>query len=266
MHSRHQSSSFAPIALHRHMLCFLLLAAFTPTPASGSTFSDQCLLVYPKANPSTFSSSSASQVKNITQVEEPTDDWNHGTSTAVTKKDENKPNKKRITFHIPPTTQVGDTLFLFLHRTEAVTPLNIDKWTRATECLKQYNEQKECFTFQDCIKQEGAYCSKFNQKLDGSNKGSGTGSDLNVGVYYRHVTEEDPTCWTIELPSWRANWIIVTAIPDVNKEQPIASSMGTSCDVSRLYFLAFITFLILLSNSKTVIVCLFPYFNNHYTG
>lgn len=247
MHSRHQSSSFAPIALHRHMLCFLLLAAFTPRPASASTFSDQCLLVYPKANPSNFSSSSASQDKNITQVEEPTD-WNHGTSTALTKKDENKPNKKRITFHIPPTTQVGDTLFLFLHRTEAVTPLNIDKWTRATECLKQYNEQKECFTFQDCIKQEGAYCSKFNQKLDGSNKGSGTGSDLNVGVYYRHVTDEDPECWTIELPSWRANWIIVTAIPDVNKEQPIASSMGTSCDVSRLYFLAFITFLISLSN------------------
>ena len=234
MHSRHhhQPSSFA-----HSMLCFfLLLAAFTTRPASASTFSDQCLLVYPQANPSTFSSSSASQDKNITQAE-PTDDWNHGTSTAVTKKDESKPNTKRITFHIPPTTQVGDTLFLFLHRTEAVTPLNIDNWTRGAECLKQYNEQKECFTFEDCIKQEGAYCSKFNQELDGSNKGSGNGSDLNVGVYYRHVTDEDPECWTIELPSWRANWIIVQAISGVNKEQPIASSMGTSCDVSSYTFL-----------------------------
>jgi hypothetical protein len=246
------------------MLCFFfLLLAALPLEASASTFSDQCLLVYPKANPSNFSSS-ASQDKNTTQVEPA--DWNHGTSTAITKKDLNKPNTKRITFHIPPTTQVGDTLFLFLHRTEAVTPLNIDKWTRATECLKQYNEQKECFTFEDCIKQEGAYCSKFDPKLNGSNKGSGNGSDLNVGVYYRHVTDEDPTCWTIELPSWRANWITVTAIPDVNKEQPIASSMGTSCDVSRLHFLAFITSLmILLSNSKTMIVCLFLYYN-HYLG
>ena len=55
-------------------------------------------------------------------------DWNHGTTSITSAYD------GTIKFYAPEDTEVGDTLFLFLHRTDGYLPLRIDDdWTRGAE-------------------------------------------------------------------------------------------------------------------------------------
>ena len=55
-------------------------------------------------------------------------DWNHGTTSVTSAYD------GTIKFYAPEDTEIGDTLFLFLHRTDGYLPLRIDDdWTRGAE-------------------------------------------------------------------------------------------------------------------------------------
>jgi hypothetical protein len=156
-------------------------------------------------------------------------EWNHG-ATSVT-----SANNGTIKFYAPAETQVGDTLFLFLSRTDGLLPLRLDQWMRGAACLKSFNNQDSCLRAAHCVKREGPYCLEFDQKL-----GGGDGKDLGTVVFYRHVTEDDPGCWTVELPGKTTVWAIVAAISGVNKDQPVFRTLGVSCDVStRLYLRSF---------------------------
>lgn len=171
-------------------------------------------------------------------------DWNHG-ATSVTQEYDGT-----IKFYAPHDTKVGDTLFLFLSRTDGFLPLRIgigDEWTRGAECFKSFNRQQNCMCAIDCVKREGPYCLEFDHE-----KGGGDGKDLGTVVFYRHVTADDPGCWTVELPGKTTVWAIVTAIPGVNRERPIFRTLGASCDVSNvcresqlLHFYLHLYFLIL---------------------
>ncbi|KAK1743622.1 hypothetical protein QTG54_005219 [Skeletonema marinoi] len=154
-------------------------------------------------------------IGNVNLAEE----WNHG-ATAVT-----AANDGTIKFYAPADTKVGDTLFLFLSRTDGLLPLRIDQWSRGAECFKSFNRQDSCFRAADCVKRDGPYCLEFDEEL-----GGGNGRDLGTVVFYRHVTEDDPGCWTVELPGKTTVWAIVTAIQGVNRDRPIFRTSGTSCD------------------------------------
>lgn len=167
--------------------------------------------------------------------------WNHGTTSVTSAYD------GTIKFYAPEDTEVGDTLFLFLHRTDGYLPLRIDDdWIRGAEvshsksidrfiassnthislqCFKSFNRQNACLTAAHCKKREGPYCLEFDQE-----QGGGDGKDLGTVVFYHHVRAEDPGCWTVELPGKSTVWAIVTAIPAVNKDRPIFRKQGTSCD------------------------------------
>lgn len=162
----------------------------------------------------------------------PAEQWNHG-ATAVT-----SANDGTIKFYAPTDTQVGDTLFLFLSRTDGLLPLKIDQWKRAAACFKSTNRQDSCMTADHCVKRDGHYCLQFDQEA-----GGGNGRDLGTVVFYRHVTADDPGCYQVELPGKTAVWAIVTAIPNVNRDRPIFRRHGVSCDVSRY------------SHQKSIISC-----------
>mmetsp|Transcript_23860 Transcript_23860/g.48239 ORF Transcript_23860/g.48239 Transcript_23860/m.48239 type:complete len:363 (-) Transcript_23860:144-1232(-) len=148
------------------------------------------------------------------------DVWERG-STSVTSA------TGTITFKIPDTTNIGDTVFLFLSRTDNVLPLKISGWERGAECFKKTNRQDDCFRAVDCVERDGPYCLKFR-------RGDlvGDGRDLATVMFYRIVTEDDPCEWTVELPGRTTSWAIVTAIPNVNQEEPILSTAETACDIS----------------------------------
>ena len=148
-----------------------------------------------------------------------TEQWNHGT-TAVT-----SANDGTIKFYAPADTQVGDTLFLFLSRTDGLLPLRIDDWNRGSACFKSFNNQESCMRASHCVSRDGPYCLEFDAEA-----GGGDGRDLGTVVFYHHVTVEDPGCWTVELPGKSTVWAIVTAIPKVNRDRPIFRMHGTSCD------------------------------------
>ena len=159
------------------------------------------------------------------------DQWNHGT-TAVT-----SANDGTIKFFAPTDTQVGDTLFLFLSRTDGLLPLRIDQWTRGSACFKSFNNQDSCMRAVHCVNRDGPYCLEFDPEV-----GGGNGRDLGTVVFYHHVTAEDPGCWTVKLPGKSTVWAILTAIPNVNRDRPIFRTRGSSCDVSSCLLLLYSLF------------------------
>ena len=141
--------------------------------------------------------------------------WNHGATSVSSRR------SGTITFKIPDTTHIGDTLFLFLRcvkfymiislhllhsifltllyfflqsRTDGVLPLNLPGWNRGAECFKSNNRQQSCMRAVHCIERDGPYCRTF--KKDGA---TGNGKDLATVVFYRHVEEDDPCEWTLNL-------------------------------------------------------------------
>ncbi|KAL7488242.1 hypothetical protein ACHAW6_013821 [Cyclotella cf. meneghiniana] len=148
--------------------------------------------------------------------------WNNG-ATAVSAK-----RSGTITFKIPDTTHVGDTLFLFLSRTDGILPLELENWKRGAECFKSFNRQSNCMREVNCIVRDGPFCREFKRGSE-----SGTGKDLATVVFYRHVEDNDPCEWTLNLPGGTTTWAIVVSVPNVNRAQPILRVAGTSCDRKR---------------------------------
>ncbi|KAL7520983.1 hypothetical protein ACHAWX_005668 [Stephanocyclus meneghinianus] len=157
--------------------------------------------------------------------------WNNG-ATAVSAK-----RSGTITFKIPDTTHVGDTLFLFLSRTDGILPLELENWNRGAECFKSFNRQSNCMREVNCIVRDGPFCREFKRGNE-----SGTGKDLATVVFYRHVEDNDPCEWTLNLPGSLtpscSNVHILTvykvvSVPNVNRAQPILRVAGTSCDRKR---------------------------------
>ncbi len=112
------------------------------------------------------------------------------------------------------------TPLLFISSSGGHLPLLLDQWTRGAECFKSYNEQQECFGASDCVKRDCPFCVQFQ---------SGGGNDFGTVMLYQWVAEDDPGCWDVDLQG-RSTWVIVTAITNVNKHDPIQDVSGKSCD------------------------------------
>ncbi|KAL3797058.1 hypothetical protein ACHAW5_009644 [Stephanodiscus triporus] len=151
--------------------------------------------------------------------EDDSKNWNHGSYAVASKRSGN------IKLNVPQDTQVGDTLFLFLSRTDGILPIRLDRWTRGAECFKSDNDQDHCLRASDCIQDDGPYCLRFR---DG--RMAGNGRDLGTVMFYRKVTGDDPGYWNIDLPGGTTTWAIITAITNVNEQRPIVSATGASCD------------------------------------
>ena len=95
-------------------------------------------------------------------------------------------------FHFPVFLTPLD--FLSRSRTDGVLPLNLPSWSRGAECFKSNNRQKSCMRAVHCIQRDGPYCHTFMK--DGV---TGNGKDLATVVFYRHVEEDDPCEWTLNL-------------------------------------------------------------------
>lgn len=155
------------------------------------------------------------------------DNWNHG-SYAVTATRKSGYDGINIKIKLPDRTRPGDTLFLFLSRTDGLLPLSIRGWTKGAECFKSTNRQGKCLTEEHCIQRNGKYCLKFRR--DGV---TGTGKDLATVMFHKKVTSnQEPGCFTISLPGKTTTWGILTAIPSVNENRPILSFAGRSCDAA----------------------------------
>jgi hypothetical protein len=107
--------------------------------------------------------------------------------------------------------------------------IRLDGWTRGASCFKTNNDQPICLLASDCVKLDGDDCIKFQG--DGI---SGGGYDLGTVVFHRRVTAEDLSSGALpcfaEGVENRRTWAIVTAITNVNQQNPIRFAAGTSCD------------------------------------
>ena len=134
-----------------------------------------------------------------------------------------------ITIKVPPDSEIGDMLFLFLSRTDDYLPMELDGWTTGASCYKTDNEQDNCFSVSDCIWVDGDYCNRFK----GEDGYVGHGLDLATVLFYRTVIIDTPIAWNMTLRGSQPTWAIITAIPNVNAEMPINQTLGvrgTSCD------------------------------------
>lgn len=150
------------------------------------------------------------------------DHWNHGSYAVAS-------TNNVITIRAPPDTEVGDTLFLFLSRTDDFLPIKMSQWKRGAECFKTNNAQVKCFKASDCILVDGNYCTKFRE-VSGY---EGNGRDLATVLFYLKVSVNTPDSWSVTLRGTHPTWAIITAIPNVNDEVPINQALGvgrTSCD------------------------------------
>ncbi|KAL3777389.1 hypothetical protein ACHAW5_004218 [Stephanodiscus triporus] len=149
--------------------------------------------------------------------------WNHGTYAVASEKGEN------VEVKLPPATMVGDTLFLFVSRTDAYMSIRLDGWTTGASCFKTYNDQPTCLLASDCVEKDGDDCLRFQG--DGI---AGGGYDLGTVLFHRRVTEDDLLSGTlqtfVEGTDNRRTWAIVTAITNVNQQSPIRAAAGTACD------------------------------------
>lgn len=84
---------------------------------------------------------------------------------------------------------------IYCSRTDGVLPLNLPRWNRGAECFKSFNRQQKCLRALHCTEEDGPYCKAFTR--DGMT--AGNGKDLATVVYYRHVEEDDPCEWTLNL-------------------------------------------------------------------
>lgn len=192
----------------------LNLKARAPTDPSPSYFPTYSPMMY---NPTDSPTTSSMPTFNYDDPQA----WNHGTFASSSK-------SGTITIEIPKHAQVGDTLFLFLSRTDAFMPINLKGWTRGASCFKKSNGQPACFLARDCVEEYGTNCIFFQQGIYGN---KGDGADLGTILFHRTVTVDDPNSWNIELGyTNRRIWAIITAVTNVNQTHPIRSAAGTSCD------------------------------------
>lgn len=81
-------------------------------------------------------------------------------------------------------------------------PQSIDGWNRGTECFKSRNKQ--------------ATCSHTD------------GDDLGTVMYYRQFSNSDD-CWDVKI-NGGTTWAIMTAITNVNEQNPLGDIAEVSCD------------------------------------
>ena len=156
--------------------------------------------------------------------------WSHGSYAVAS-------TNNVITIQTPTDTEIGDTLFLFLSRTDDFLPMDLDQWTRGAACYKSNNKQRDCFRASDCIAQDGSYCRTFDRVSYGSTGTkytySGSGQDLATVMFHHKVTASTPASWGLTLWGTHPTWAIITAIPNVKDQDPINKTIGvarTSCD------------------------------------
>lgn len=206
------------------LICFIIAMAIgvslnfkargDDTPSEPTYFPTYSPMIY---NPTNSPTTSSMPTFNYDDPQA----WNHGTYASSSK-------SGTITIEIPKHTQVGDTLFLFISRTDAFMPINLAGWTRGASCFKKSNEQPTCFLARDCVEEYGNNCLFFQQGVYGN---KGDGADLGTTLFHRTVTVDDPNSWNIELGyTNRRIWAIITAVTNVNQADPIRSAAGTSCD------------------------------------
>lgn len=125
----------------------------------------------------------------------------------------------------PGASQRGDLLLLFLSRTDDLLPLRLDGWTRAVECLKSDNGQRQCLREADCTERLDAdYCRTFG---DGGN-----GRDLAGALFYRFVAQNEPERFAFDLRGDKPAWAILVAARGADPDDPIVDTAGRSRDSS----------------------------------
>jgi hypothetical protein len=99
--------------------------------------------------------------------------WNHGSYAVMSKE------SGIVKLPIPPDTQLGDYLFLFISRTDGFLPIKLSQWNLGAECFKTQNGQVNCLRASDCIEEHDNYCLNFRREGH-----IGIGKDLAVVVSY----------------------------------------------------------------------------------
>jgi hypothetical protein len=119
-------------------------------------------------------------------------------------------------------------IFPHISRTDGCVPLRLNGWTDVAQCFKSSNEQPECLTTKDCLKDDGKFCKSFAK---------GRGRDLGAAAFYRRLSADDKLggglgwrSWTIDLEGGSTAWSIITAIAGVNEQMPVLGTAGASCD------------------------------------
>lgn len=59
----------------------------------------------------------------------------------------------------------------------------------------------------------------------------GGGNDLGTVMFYHKVSIDDPGCWVVDLEGGNT-WAVVTAITNVNEQNPIEDVSDRACDKS----------------------------------
>ena len=77
-----------------------------------------------------------------------------------------------------------------------------------------------------CVERDGPYCTKFRRNGD-----VGDGRDLGTVLFHRKVTANTEGCFDIDIPGGSTTWAVLTAVTNVNEDNPVSQVSGTSCDV-----------------------------------
>jgi len=126
-----------------------------------------------------------------------------------------------------PSTNSDHMLFLWVMRSDGRTPLFLEGWTRAAECLKGYNRQPECYTADNCV-----HWSTSNPDYCGAWVDGDTGADLTNVLFYRRADPSRPS-YTINADiNYSPLWAILVAIDGsfIDMDDPIRSTAGRSMD------------------------------------
>ena len=110
---------------------------------------------------------------------------------------------------------------LFLSRSGDPLPLKMKGWKYGASCFKSTNNQEHCWTRKDCITRKKGYCEKFPQ---------GKGKDLATVVFFRTLSENDPSIFKIHLFGNHAAWGFLLAVNGTNHSNPIRNKSTTSSD------------------------------------
>ena len=122
----------------------------------------------------------------------------------------------------PALSQKDDLLFLFLSRTDDGLPVKLDGWKPVASCLKKKNSVRNCATIDECdeIFMWNDYCY--------------SGADLGTVVFYRKVTDYEPSFYYMNITAnyGRPAWATLSAVKnaDIVSENPIRSVSTMSCD------------------------------------
>lgn len=116
---------------------------------------------------------SNSRDSDLSEEDDDSNDWSHGSYAVMSKE------SGVVKLPIPPDTQLGDYLFLFISRTDGFLPIKLGHWNLGAECFKTQNGQVNCLRASDCIEENDNYCLNFRREGH-----IGNGKDLAVVVSY----------------------------------------------------------------------------------